>query len=487
MIHFSTRYLFFLFVSFRLTALLLYRPGGLLGVGEAYVGLPALGLGDALWRQLVGGLLLFPFEVGSLWLLLQLLRRYEGEEEARWRAILWAVSPLPLWGWLTGGVPLIGFLLLAAYWVTGLGRRSWLWAALPLAFATLVEGPMAELTSLLLPFILLLMPSPALSSALFTLAALLAGPVTGLLGVTGPAATAFLVAYIVALTPVLAEWLWMLRPVMGWERWRQPVLVGAAVCSMLLFGVALFVLAPRELRAAHLATSRLAPALNEMQVAPSGWFLSDSHDLWEEAVSLGVGSLTPYVVSERNREQLRAQLVGSPTFLWLLQSPNEKERIDALLEPLLADFFAADKQTFEDGTRLHRFVSGLEAPLLPIEGTFEDGIALVGARLPAAAPAGGLLAIELHWQDEPGSQKLFLHLIAPDGSLATQRDTLPQPTKIGEGEFGEVDRHALILPATLTEGTYTLLAGRYHPESGQRVGLLQGGETIVVAEIEVTK
>ena len=159
-----------------------------------------------------------------------------------------------------------------------------------------------------------------------------------------------------------------------------------------------------------------------------------------------------------------------------LQSSNEEA--SSFFEPLLADFFSADKETLEDGTRLRRFVSTLEGAVVPIDGIFNDGVALIGTRLPASASVGGLLAVELHWEDAPGRQKLFLHLIAPDGSMATQRDTLPEATP---------DRHALLLPATLTADTYTLLAGRYDPESGQRVGLLQGGDTIVVGQIEVIK
>lgn len=464
----STRLLLLLFVGFRLAVLALYRPGGLLGVGEPYPTLPALPITDPLLRQLAWGALLLPFEVGTLWLLLQLLRHGEGEEEAHHRATLWALSPLPLWAWLTSLTPLLTFLLLAAYWRFPLGRRSWLWAALPLAFATLVEGPQAALTALLLPFILLLVPQPAATSALFTVGALLAGPVAERLGVQGVAATAFQVGYILALAPALAEWLAMLQPVLGWARWRRRGLAALSAASLGLFTLALFVLAPREIRPVRLAASPLAPALREVQAAPGGWLLTDSHDLWEQAVGLGVGPVTARVVSERNRDALLAHLQAAPASLWLLQSSHE--RAAPLLEPLVAAFYPASEQTLADGSRLRRFVSALDAPLTPVaEGTFQDGVTLAAIQLPPATQAGALLPLALHWDGDPGSQTLFLHLVAPDGSLVSQRDVLPAPTP---------DRHALLLPATLVPGSYTLFVGRYDPATAQRLTLSQGGDTI---------
>lgn len=464
----STRLLLFLFVTFRLAALALYQPGGLLGVGEPYPTLPLLPVADPLLRQLAWGALLLPFEVGTLWLLLQLLRRGEGEAEAQQRATLWALSPLPLWAWLTGLTPLLTFLLLAAYWRFPLGRRSWLWAALPLAFATLVEGPQAALTALLLPFILLLVPHPAATSALFTLGALLAGPMAERLGVQGSATTAFQVGFFLALAPALVEWLWMLQPALGWAHWRRRVLATLSAASLVVFTLALFVLAPRELRPLRLNASPLAPALWEVRAAPDGWLLTDSHDLWEQAVGLGVGSVTARVVSERNRDDLRAQLQAAPTSLWLLQSPHA--RAAPLLDPLVADFYPAVEQQLEDGTRLRRLVSVLDAPLTPVaDGTFQDGVALVAVQLPPTARAGAMLPLALHWGGAPGSRSLFLHLVAPDGSLVSQRDVLPAPTP---------DRHALLLPHALASGSYTLLVGRYDPATGQRVPLSQGGDTI---------
>ena len=171
---------------------------------------------------------------------------------------------------------------------------------------------------------------------------------------------------------------------------------------------------------------------------------------------------------------MRSQLLAAPASIWVLQSQSDKAPL--VLEPLLADFFPADEQRLDDGTRLRPFVSGLDAPLTPINGSFIDGITLTQARLPATRQPGSLLPVELHWQESPGTQKLFLHLIAPDGSLASQRDTLPSATP---------NRHALSLPATLSPGTYTLLAGRYDPETGVRVALTQGGDAIVLGEIRI--
>ncbi|MGH2544516.1 MAG: hypothetical protein ACRDIB_17120, partial [Ardenticatenaceae bacterium] len=443
--------------------------------GEPYPMLPALLSPDPLVHQWTWGLLFLPLDAGSLWLLERLYRRDGGKEEARRRAVIWAASPLPLWAWLTGPAPLATFLLLGALWMVRLSRRNWLLVALPLAFISLTEGPDILVTTVLLPFILLLSPLPAATGTSFALAALLAGPVVARLGLSGPAATAFRIGYDLALVPTLVEWLLMFVPLLAWTRWRERLTAVMIGGSAILLTLALFVLAPPELQAARLAESPLAPALEEMRSAPEGWFLTDDHDLWQEAVSFGVGALMPRVVSPRNVEALRSQMLSEQAPLWVLQSPGE-EGLDSL-ETLLDDFFPAEEQMLSNGVRLRRFVSRTGAPLLPVDGAFTDGVTLTGARIPASAIVGTLLPIELHWEGEPGSETLFLHLIAPDGHIVAQHDAPPGAAP---------DRHTLLLPATLDPGTYILLAGRYDPVSSRRVPLARGGDTITLGEIVLT-
>ena len=158
--------------------------------------------------------------------------------------------------------------------------------------------------------------------------------------------------------------------------------------------------------------------------------------------------------------------------------------------PLLADFFPADEQRLDDGTRLRPFVSGLDAPLTPINGSFIDRITLTQARLPATSQPGSLLPVELHWQESPGTQKLFLHLIAPDGTLLVQDDRPPEggfyPTSAWD--IGElvVDHYTLTLPPDAPEGQYRLLAGLYRPETAQRLQRIDGGgDAVELGTIEV--
>ncbi len=84
---------------------------------------------------------------------------------------------------------------------------------------------------------------------------------------------------------------------------------------------------------------------------------------------------------------------------------------------------------------------------------------------PPRATAGSTLQLRAHWQRvEPVDPSLttFLHLVAPDGSLAAQSDHLPPypPTLWGSDEPVELS-HTLPLPATLAPGRYELRLGWY--------------------------
>ena len=115
------------------------------------------------------------------------------------------------------------------------------------------------------------------------------------------------------------------------------------------------------------------------------------------------------------------------------------------------------------------------------------------ATLPTSQP-GDVLPVGLYWKAEQtvlDNFHVFVHLIDADGNRIAQSDGQPalwtRPTSSWTpGELVE-DRHALSLPTELPQGNYTLVAGLYLPESGERL-LTEGGDGFVVlGDVQIGK
>lgn len=112
----------------------------------------------------------------------------------------------------------------------------------------------------------------------------------------------------------------------------------------------------------------------------------------------------------------------------------------------------------------------------PLDVTFPSHIQLIGATLPpATVRAGDTVPLLLHWlatERPTARQKIFAHLIGPDGNLVAQQDIEP-----GEGTLptngwaaGEYVSTPLAIPLSPTAplGTYELRIGLYDSGSGAR-------------------
>lgn len=134
-------------------------------------------------------------------------------------------------------------------------------------------------------------------------------------------------------------------------------------------------------------------------------------------------------------------------------------------------------------------------PPLSLNIDFEPGIQLVSHSEPVLASEA--LTLSLGWQAKqalPHDYTIFIHLIAPDGTLIAQDDRPPEggfyPTSAWD--IGEivVDHYTLALPpieGQYPKGTlYRLLAGLYRPETGERLQRADGGgDTVELGTIEV--
>jgi len=107
-----------------------------------------------------------------------------------------------------------------------------------------------------------------------------------------------------------------------------------------------------------------------------------------------------------------------------------------------------------------------------VDATLGDAIRLYGVNV---LPEDGALVVQLVWQSLvplATSEKVFVHLSGPDGTLVAQSDALPADGYGTEQWIeGEVitDEHMLVLPADLASGVYSLRTGMYDPATGVRL------------------
>jgi hypothetical protein len=196
--------------------------------------------------------------------------------------------------------------------------------------------------------------------------------------------------------------------------------------------------------------------------------------------------------------------VFHPTIQW---QPGERLRDDHLLAippdtPTGAYRLLAGMYTLaQDGTLqpLGEPVSigqvgvkaGLEAgsgdPSQPASAQFAGQIELLGTD-PSAQ--GDALTVVLYWrglQPPDTDYAVFLHLLATDGEIVAQHDSQPQdgayPTSIWDAGELVVDEHTLSLPPGLPADDYRLRVGLYLPESGERLPVNGGGDSVELGPV----
>lgn len=137
------------------------------------------------------------------------------------------------------------------------------------------------------------------------------------------------------------------------------------------------------------------------------------------------------------------------------------------------------------------------APSVPtqpeIEVTFENGVRLRYAPLYPGVYPGDALAATLTWQapDDatPPPGRVFFHLIAPDGTLANNRDTdllngIRPLEALAPGE-AVTEARAIVIPNVAAEhcGFYVLRIGVYDPVTGERWRLADGRDYVEIGNV----
>jgi mannosyltransferase len=176
----------------------------------------------------------------------------------------------------------------------------------------------------------------------------------------------------------------------------------------------------------------------------------------------------------------------------------EQDPTHSIEQALNAEAFRVSAE-WAGGIRVVRFFVA-PGPTEPVpEGAgarFGDSITLVEASLTGETlQPGEPLGVALTWQTEAALDtryKVFVHLYAPDGTLVAQHDGEPNgdltPTTAWQPGEGVIDRHGLLLPQSLSPGTYQLAIGLYL-ETGERLPVsLDGevmGDSLALADIRV--
>jgi len=148
-----------------------------------------------------------------------------------------------------------------------------------------------------------------------------------------------------------------------------------------------------------------------------------------------------------------------------------------------------------------------EAPSIahPLSATLGDQVQLLGYDLstpgpPAyegkergAAAPGDTITLTLYWQaltEMDESYTVFTHLLAPDGSMAGQRDTAPldgaYPTDLWLSGEVVADTYEISLRTDTPPGEHRLEVGMYVAETGARLPVSDtSDDAILLQTVEV--
>lgn len=135
----------------------------------------------------------------------------------------------------------------------------------------------------------------------------------------------------------------------------------------------------------------------------------------------------------------------------------------------------------------------------PVAAEFADGARLLGySAAPLPPTPGGPLYLTLFWQSGqiPFGAKVFVHLRDEQNNTVAQADHFIYDGKVPGSRWDSLtendtvirDGAALVIPPDITPGRYRLLIGFYHPESLERLPVVndQSGENgVILSEWQV--
>jgi hypothetical protein len=130
-----------------------------------------------------------------------------------------------------------------------------------------------------------------------------------------------------------------------------------------------------------------------------------------------------------------------------------------------------------------------------LNARLDGGINLLGYLGWNLSPAAGeVTQVQLQWradQAPPKPYKVFLQLLDPRNQVIAQRDAEPagesRPTTTWQPGETVLDNHGVLIPPGTPPGSYRRIIGMYDPETGERLKLPDGGDSISLAPINVRR
>lgn len=453
-------------------------------------------------RQLAFTTFTLPFELLTLGLVYALARQHVSERRARRSAWVWAAFWFPAWMWLTS-LEAVGIALtltalwlaprrreiavpvgvLAAIWmpfalvvfalVWALRRASHTtrWAAITIVLAPLVFVPPQEEHLLMLLAGIAVGGAgawPTILAAVLSLLFVLRQPIAPFLfSVENRAIPVLAVGVGIGMGSLQAAMLGRLTHRHRLTAWGGRIGIAGMLGTLLLaavFGIA-------DWRTFARAQSPYGDLLDTLAVAPAGYVLLGSHDLYEAIYPFTPSRHTVRVVSERNAEQLHAMIRAQPGPVWMLGHPIEHTAWRTLFEQLAAEGYATPGAWY-DTLRLEMLTLVQPDTSATLNIAFADAVTLRSAAWRATASPGDIVAVELVWDvpEHPIESAIFVHMrdSAENRNLA-QYDNTPAWTPGTQQQ-----RAAIAIPPDIPAGTYALITGRYIPATGERVLLANG-------------
>lgn len=183
------------------------------------------------------------------------------------------------------------------------------------------------------------------------------------------------------------------------------------------------------------------------------------------------------------REELLQTLTTRYRRLWLIPG-GLNDGLDIWLSE--KGYRAFDEPFGEERLALYFFPS---QPLAEgaEEAIFGERITLEGYGVMEQVKPGDVLAVNLRWRllaPLSVDYHLFVHLIDQEGTLWAQKDSFKPTSGWQPGE--EVgDKQAMLLPRHIPSGQYQIVVGFYLLESGQRLTLADGRDSLGLGSVEV--
>jgi hypothetical protein len=170
------------------------------------------------------------------------------------------------------------------------------------------------------------------------------------------------------------------------------------------------------------------------------------------------------------------------------QKREQRQAIDQTLSQSLCKV----SQEFSGAAQVSHFVNAQPDRDLNATITFENGLQLDRAQIShTALKPGDPICLEFQWnttQQLPIDYTVFVHVLDQNGQLVAQSDLQPgggyAPTSSWPIGQPITDRHGVVLPPTLTPGTYQIVIGLYGPD-GVRMKSSTGEDSIVLSTVTI--